>query len=94
MGNEGSTLLQKKLEHMLALANSVCLMALSPGMSEREITATHSTARHSTVTHGRARHRTAQRYAATLNEVGVLFCCFLSIYVHTLVTDSFVRCDI
>ena len=33
---------------MLALANSVCLLALSSGMYERENSAKHGTARHRT----------------------------------------------
>ena len=45
MEKEGSTLLCDMLEDMLALANSVCLLALSSGMYEREIAARHGTAR-------------------------------------------------
>ena len=50
---------------MLALANSVRLLALSSGMYERESTAKRGTARHSTAQHGTARqgttpHGTAQ----------------------------------
>ena len=69
MEKEGSTtLLYEKLENVLALANSVCLLALSSGMYERESTAKHDTARHCTAQHGTAgydtaRHRTALRCA-------------------------------
>ena len=45
MEKEGSTLLCDMLEDMLALANSVCLLAWSSGMYEREIAARHGTAR-------------------------------------------------
>ena len=47
------------LEDMLALANSVSLLALSSGMFERESAAQHGTARHSTAQHGTVPHRTA-----------------------------------
>ena len=63
--NEGSTLLYKMLEDMLALANSVCLLALSSGMYERKTTAQHD--------------RTALRCAvelAKLSGAGVLVLCF------------------
>ena len=51
--------------YMLAMANSVCLLALSSGIYERESTAKHGTAHHGTAWHssahhGTARHRTAQ----------------------------------
>ena len=56
--------------YMLALANAVCLLALSSGMYEKESTAKHGTAWHSTAEHGtarRARHRTAPHGAAALS---------------------------
>ena len=61
----------KMLEKMLALAISVCLLALSSGMYEREITAKHGTARHSVAQHGIARqgaapHGTGRRCIAPL----------------------------
>ena len=64
MENEGSALLYKMLEVMLALANSVlvCLLALSSCMYGRESTAKHGTARHRT-----AGHDTARRCAAPLS---------------------------
>ena len=58
---------------MLALANSVCLLALS-GMYERESTAKHGTARPDTT----PRHRTALCRAvelAKLSGAGVLLLC-------------------
>ena len=63
MENKGSALLYNILDNMLALANSVCLLALLFGMYERESTAKHGTAWHSTARHGTARHRTALRRA-------------------------------
>ena len=60
----------RKCEDMLALVNSVCLLALPSAMYEREhsksrySTAQHGTASHSTATRGRARHRTAPHGAA------------------------------
>ena len=56
--------------YMLALANSVCLLALSSGMHEREHYAKPGTTRQSTAPHARhdtARHRTALRRAVELN---------------------------
>ena len=55
--NEGSTLLYKMLEDMLALANSICLLliALWSGVYARESTAKHCTARHRTAPHATAR---------------------------------------
>ena len=62
MEKEGSTtMLYKMFDDMLALANFVCLLALSPGMYERE-----STAKHGTTRHGRARQGTALHCAAEL----------------------------
>ena len=64
---------------MLALADSVCLPAMSSGVYERESTAKHGTARHSTAPH--AGHDTT-RYCtalcrdvelAKLNGAGVCF---------------------
>ena len=88
-GNVSSTLLHKMLEDMLALANSVRLLALSSGTYERECTAKHGTtghskaqqgtAQHRTAKHNTAQHRTALRCAvehAKLGGAGVLFSCF------------------
>ena len=62
-------MLHTVLENMLALANSVCLLALSSGMYERERVenkAQHGTASHCTAGHGIAGHRTPQNVAAEL----------------------------
>ena len=75
MEKEGS-LLYKMLDDMLALANcSVCLIALSSGMYERESTAKHGTARHNAAQHGTARqsmtpHGTARRCVARHRTAG------------------------
>ena len=48
MENEDSRCIKCSKTCMLALANSARLLALSPGMHERENSAKHDTARHST----------------------------------------------
>ena len=75
---------------MLALANSVCLLALSSGTFERE----HRRARHSTVRHGRARHRTVphgaalRRWASQAGLSGQERVCFFCDYI---LYDLYVR---
>ena len=77
---------------MLALANTVCLLALSSGMHEREHSAKHGTARHSTAPragHDTARHRTALRRAvelAKLNGAGACVFVLSAIYTQLGVT--------
>ena len=71
---------------MLALANSVCLLALSPGVHETQHSAKHGTARHSMASHAghdTTRHRTALHCAVALakltNRVRVFLCFHLYI---------------
>ena len=52
------------LEDLLALANSVCLIALSSGIYQRESTAEHSTERHITAQHRTARQGTTPQGTA------------------------------
>ena len=66
---------------MLALANSVCMLALPSGMYERGSSAKHGTARYSTAQHAGhdiARHRTALRRAVELAKLdGAGACSFV-----------------
>ena len=79
---------------MLALANSVRLLALSSGMHEREHSAKHGTARHRTAPHAAhdtARHRTALRRAvelAKLNGAGDTAVCFLCLQLYAAGCDT------
>ena len=56
--------IKRSRTHMLALANSVCLLALSSGIYERESTAKHGTAHHGTAWHSSAHHGTARHRTA------------------------------
>ena len=66
---------------MIALANSVCLLALSSDMHEREHSAKHGTARHSTAPHAgndTTRHRTTLSRAVDLAKLnGAGACVFV-----------------
>ena len=64
---------------MLALANSVCLQALSSGMYERVSTAKHGTVRRSTAPHAghdTGRHSMALRRAVELAKLDGAGVCF------------------
>ena len=79
---------------MIALANSVCLLALSSDMHEREHSAKHGTARHSTAPHAgndTTRHRTTLSRAvdlAKLNGAGACVFVLSAIYTQLGVTRN------
>ena len=88
MENEGSPVLYKLLEGMLALAD-ICTEEEAQQSTARHRTARHRTASHRTAPHRTAPHRTAPHRTAPhrtaphrtvelakLNGAGVLFLCF------------------
>ena len=73
---------------MLALANSVCLLALSPGMQESSNSAKHGTALHTTSPHAghdTAQHRTALRRAVELGKLKRAGSCVLVLSASSIV---------